>query len=63
MACPPAQPDGTGQEHFSPNEIISEHDAEMKTAPQHSSRSKKVTDPDVEDVEAWGNKRSLQVPP
>eukprot|EP00959_Pyramimonas_sp_CCMP1952_P416883 8734073-Pyramimonas_sp.AAC.1 len=55
MACPPAQPDGTGHEHFSPNDIISEPDADMKTAPQDNSRSKKATDPDVEDVEAWRN--------
>eukprot|EP00959_Pyramimonas_sp_CCMP1952_P075820 1584937-Pyramimonas_sp.AAC.1 len=28
----------------------------MGTAPQDNSRSKKVTDPNVEDVEAWRNK-------
>eukprot|EP00959_Pyramimonas_sp_CCMP1952_P382534 8015833-Pyramimonas_sp.AAC.1 len=56
MACPPVRPDGAGHEHFSPHDIISENDAEMETAPQDNSRSKKVTDPNVEDVEARRDK-------
>eukprot|EP00959_Pyramimonas_sp_CCMP1952_P194503 4067105-Pyramimonas_sp.AAC.1 len=63
MACPPAQPDGAGHEHFSPNDTISEHDAEMKYAPHDNSRPKKMTDPDVEDIEAWRNKEVFKCLP
>eukprot|EP00959_Pyramimonas_sp_CCMP1952_P226651 4739106-Pyramimonas_sp.AAC.1 len=54
---------GAGHEHFSPNDTISEHDAAMKTATQDNSRSKKVTDPDVGDVEAWRNKEVFKCLP
>eukprot|EP00959_Pyramimonas_sp_CCMP1952_P021639 456368-Pyramimonas_sp.AAC.1 len=63
MACPPAQPDGTGHGHFRPNDIISENDAEIETAPQDNSRSRKVTDPNVEDVESGRNKEVFKCLP